>query len=145
MMRREPFGLLSRTLRVLGDELTPFLSIMSLRGEIKREQATQNRFSTRVECSCQCSQDVILPGCGPSLSSDVLRTEEGVSRHDRRSGNVVTKDLDVFVIVIRSFVDVADPTTIQEDVREFVNERKNPPVDAILDVDDDSRQRSLSD
>ena len=42
-MRRKPFGLLSSTLRVLRDELTPLLSIMGCRGEIEREQATQNR------------------------------------------------------------------------------------------------------
>jgi hypothetical protein len=58
---------------------------------------------------------------------------------------VVAKDLDVFVVVICSFVDIADPAAIQEDVREFVNEGKDPPVDAVLDVDDDGRQRSLSD
>jgi hypothetical protein len=145
MVRRKPFRLLSRTLRVLRDELTPLLSIMSLRGEIKREQATQNRFSTRVESSCQCSEDLILPRCRPSFSSHVLRTEEDVSRDDCRSGNVVAKDLDVFVVVIRAFVDIADSTAIQEDVREFVDEGKDAPVNAVLDVDDDGRQRALSD
>ena len=127
MVRRKPLGLLSRTLRGLRDELTPLLSIMSGRGEVEREQATQNRFSARVKCSCQRAQNVILPGCRPACSGHVLRTEQDVSRHDRRSGNVVTKNLDILVVVIRSFIDIADSTAIQEDVREFMNEGKDPP------------------
>ena len=134
-MRRKPFGLLGSTLHVLSDELTPPVSIVGSRSEIEREQATQNRFSAGVECSCQRSQDVILPGCRPSFSSHMLRTEQDVSRNDRRSGDMVAKDLDVLVIVIGSFIDIADSTAIQENVCEFMNEGKNSPVDAVLDVE----------
>jgi CubicO group peptidase (beta-lactamase class C family) len=48
----------------------------------------------------------------------VLRTEEDISRNNRRSGNVVAKDFDVLVVHIRSFIDIADSTAIQEDVSE---------------------------
>lgn len=65
----------------------------------------------------------------------MLRTEQDVSRNDRRSGDMVAKDLDVLVIVIGSFIDIADSTAIQENVCEFMNEGKNSPVDAVLDVE----------
>lgn len=35
---------------------------------------------------------------------------------------VEATDLDMLVVVIRSFIDIADSSALQEDVREFVNE-----------------------
>ena len=45
MVRRKPFRLLSSTLRVLGDELTPLVSIMGWRGEVERH--AQHHFDAR--------------------------------------------------------------------------------------------------
>jgi hypothetical protein len=132
VVRRKPFGLLSSTLRVLRDELMPLLSIIGWRGEIEREQATQNRFPARVEGPGQRSQDVILPGCRSSFSSHLLRTEQEVSRDDRRSGNIVAEDLDILVVVLGSLIDVADCTAIQEDVREFMSEGEDSSVNAVM-------------
>src|SRR5262249_45798419 len=56
---------------------------------------------------------------------------------------MVAEHLDVLVIVVDPFVDVADSAAIQENVREFMNQREDASINAILDVDDDRWQRSF--
>ncbi len=68
-------------------------------------------------------QDVIPPGSRSSFST--RRAQNGVwevSRYDRRPGNMVTEDLDVLVVVLRSLIDLADFTATQENVRALMNE-----------------------
>lgn len=133
-MGRKARWLSSNPFSVFNRKLTPLFPIMNGGREIQYQQSSQNGLTTCVKVARELLDDLVGPRSGFVCSRHHRRRQEYIGWRDDCTSDMVTKYLQRFLFCFGLFLQITNPTSVQENVRQLVDHSKDPAKNGVFDI-----------